>query len=94
MYLRPDYDQKLAEQCNHNNDRNSSAMGHSPEHSYNAAQTMSVSHLELPHHSPAKGKPASPGKARGLAGESHKMTLEEMKERYLQLECGASLSNL
>lgn len=44
--------------------------------------------------SPVKGKNASPGKARGIAGESHTMTLEEMKDRYIQLEQGAIISNL
>lgn len=37
---------------------------------------------------------ASPGKARGIAGESHKMTISEMKDRYLALEGGLQVTNL
>jgi len=40
----------------------------------------------------AKG--GSPCKVRGVGGESHAMTIEEMKERFIQCEEGNRISNL
>jgi len=44
--------------------------------------------------SKVKGLPASPGKVRGIGGERHEMTIEEMKEKYKQATEGLRHTNL
>ena len=41
-----------------------------------------------------KLRPPSPGKVRGIGGESHSMTADEMRQRFTNLEEGQRYSNL
>jgi hypothetical protein len=96
IYLRPEYEQRVA--CQHHghgaSDRSTSqSIMNSP---YKVSQfTSSIMNVDnFKSSSPAKGKPGSPGKVRGLGGESHPMTAPEMKERFIHLEEGQRYSNL